>query len=79
MVKRKGDKGGNPSPVQTPEFLAKQFKAPDVPEGVELAKTPLSVKLPIAVDAAIRALPNRNEWVRRALSEAAKRDGLLPE
>lgn len=75
MPKKKGDKGGNPKPVQTPEFLAKQFgPAQDLPEGVDLAKSALCVKLPMEIDAVIRPMPNRSEWLRRVICEAAKRE-----
>ncbi|MDX2244941.1 MAG: hypothetical protein NW224_30060 [Leptolyngbyaceae cyanobacterium bins.302] len=41
------------------------------------ARKPVSVLLPKDVDAVVRALPNRTEWLRRVISEAAKREGLL--
>jgi hypothetical protein len=53
MPKKKGTPGGNPQPVQTPEFLARQFApAADLPAGVELAKAALCVKLPADIDCA---------------------------
>jgi hypothetical protein len=86
MPKKKGAPRGNPTPVQTPEFLAKKFPpAPDVPAGVALG-TPVCVALPLPVDTAVRSLPNRSEWLRRVITEAAQRDllshcsnGVLPE
>lgn len=41
------------------------------------ARTPVSVLLPKEVDRAVRSLPNRTEWLRRVITEAAERDGLL--
>jgi len=43
-----------------------------------LADNPIQVRLSKSVDAAIRALPNRSEWLRRVISEAAQRE-LMPE
>lgn len=75
MPKRKGTPGGNPQPVQTPEFLAQQFRpAADVPADVELAKAAISVKLPVDVDAVVRPMANRSEWLRRVIVEAAQRE-----
>ncbi|ACK74060.1 hypothetical protein PCC7424_5490 (plasmid) [Gloeothece citriformis PCC 7424] len=39
-----------------------------------LADKPLTIRLPVDIDEAIRALPNRSEWMRRVLVEAAKRE-----
>lgn len=78
MPKPKGTPGGNLDPVQTAEFLAAKFApAPDVPEGVKLAKKSFQVKLPEDLDAALRDYPDRNAWARRVLWDAAKRDGLI--
>ena len=75
MPKKKGTPGGNPQPVQTPEFLAKQFApAADLPAGVELAKAALCVKLPADIDSLVRPLENRSEWLRRVIVEAAQRE-----
>jgi hypothetical protein len=41
------------------------------------ARKPVSVLLPKDVDSAVRALPNRTEWLRRVITEAAEREGLL--
>ncbi len=38
------------------------------------ATKPLCVGMPPEIDALIRALPNRSEWMRRVLTEAAKRE-----
>ncbi|MCY7394233.1 MAG: hypothetical protein LH647_22875 [Leptolyngbyaceae cyanobacterium CAN_BIN12] len=41
------------------------------------ARKPVSVLLPKDIDAVVRTLPNRTEWLRRVISEAVKREGLL--
>lgn len=75
MPKPKGTPGGNNNPVMTPEFLAHQKPRPaDLPDGVMLADKALAVKVPMVVDAAIRALPNRSVWMRRVLTDAAQRE-----
>jgi hypothetical protein len=40
----------------------------------ELATSVTSVKLPVTIDSAIRALPNRTAWLRRVITEAAQRE-----
>ena len=75
MAKTKGAKGGNPNPVQTDVFLDKQFKRQGVLEGTLAAKS-MSVRLPIEVDKAVRSLPNRTDWIRQVVIDAAKKDGL---
>jgi hypothetical protein len=72
MAKKKGDKGGNPAPVQNEKFLAKRFQpATDLPEGSKLATKPLSVKVEADIDAWIRSLPQPSVWLRRAITDAA--------
>jgi hypothetical protein len=72
MAKRKGDRGGNPNPVQTEEFLAKRFQpATDLPEGSKLASKPLSVKVEADIDTWIRSLPQPSVWLRRVITDAA--------
>jgi hypothetical protein len=39
-----------------------------------LAPIALSAKVPQNIDAAVRALPNRSEWLRRVITEAAQRE-----
>lgn len=75
MAKTKGAKGGNPHPVQTDKFLEKQFKRQGTTEGA-LAPKSFSIRLPIELDAVVRSLPNRTEWIRRAIIAAAEKDGL---
>lgn len=52
-------KGGNPETY---------FKGPEV------ASSPISVKLTPEVDKFVRSLPNRTEWLRKAITEAYERD-----
>lgn len=73
MPKKKGDKGGNPNPVQTSDFLAKQYKSQDGFDG-KLARNPLAVVVPIEVDAAVRSLPQKAAWLRRVITEAAQHE-----
>jgi hypothetical protein len=44
-----------------------------------LATTGLTAKVPLEIDAAVRALPNRSEWLRRVITEAAQRELINPE
>lgn len=62
----------NPNPVQSEEFLSQQFK----PKGQQPLGKVRGIRLPIEVDAAIEALPekNRSEWMRRVITEAAQRE-----
>lgn len=39
-----------------------------------LADSPIQVRLETSVDAVVRPLPNRSEWLRRVITEAAKRE-----
>lgn len=39
-----------------------------------LADNPIQVRLSKSVDAAVRSLPNRSEWLRRVITEAAKKE-----
>ena len=39
---------------------------------------PVSVKLPPELDAIVRSLPNRSEFLREAIAEKAIRENLLP-
>lgn len=41
--------------------------------GVEpVASKPVAVKLPISIDEFVRSLPNKSEWLRKVIAEAAK-------
>ena len=72
----------NPSPTRTEEFISKQFKAKGaVPGNQPLAKRPTSVKLPIDVDAAIKAMSaeERTTWLRRVICDAAHKEQLVSD
>jgi hypothetical protein len=49
-----------------------QFKGKGL--GIKHNSQPVSVLLPPEIDALIRALPNRSDWMRRVLTEAAQRE-----
>lgn len=64
----------NYKPTQTEKFKAKQFKAKgEIPGDQPLAKKPISIKLPVDVDAAIKALPDeeRVTWLRKVICNGA--------
>jgi hypothetical protein len=70
----------NPNPIQSEEFLKKRFQpAKDMPKGVQLAKKPRCVKLPVDVDLAITEIPQeeRSAWIRQAVWKAAIEQGLV--
>jgi hypothetical protein len=46
---------------------------------VPMAKQPVTVRLPEDIDAIVRALPDRNQWLRSAILEKLDQDNLLPE
>lgn len=45
--------------------------------GMTHKQAPVSVKLPPELDAVVRSLPNRSEYIRQAIAEKAVRDGLI--
>ena len=45
--------------------------------GVELAKTALCVKLPADLDAIVRPMPFRSEWLRKAITNQLRADGYI--
>ena len=66
---------GNPSPVQTKEFKAKQFKPRgEIPGDYPLAKKVTGVKLPVDVHEAIASLPDKERisWLRKVICDAAR-------
>jgi hypothetical protein len=64
---------GNPNPVITPEFKARQFKRGD--DSIEpMAKKNIQLRLTESIDNAVRSLPNRSAWLRRVITEAAQRE-----
>lgn len=52
------------------------FKSKGV--GVKSKQKPVSVMLPEKLDAIVRSLPNRSEFLREAITEKAIRENLLP-
>jgi hypothetical protein len=40
----------------------------------ELASLALSARVPLEIDAVVRSLPNRSAWLRRVITEAARRE-----
>jgi hypothetical protein len=44
-----------------------------------LATIALSARVEVPIDAAVRALPNRSEWLRRVITEAAQRELINPD
>ena len=40
---------------------------------------PVSVKLPPEIDAVIRSIPNRSDWIREAIKDKMEKEGLLPK
>lgn len=52
-----------------------QFKSKGV--GVTHKHKPVSVMLPSEVDVVVRSMPNRSEYIRKAIAEKLIRDGLL--
>ena len=66
---------GNPRPVQTEKFKQGWFKPQgEVPPGEKLAAKMLAVRVTESVDTAIRALPEMSAWLRRVITEAARRE-----
>jgi hypothetical protein len=50
------------------------------PQGeIPMAKSPLCVRMPEAIDAIIRAKADRTDWLRDAVMEKLWREGDLPE
>jgi len=41
---------------------------------VELAPQMTGVRLPLDIDEYVRSLPNKTEWLRKAIADAYKRD-----
>jgi hypothetical protein len=63
----------NPNPVQTEKFKSTWFRCDEDVDG-ELSKIALSAKVPISIDAIVRSLPNKSAWLRRVITEAARRE-----
>jgi len=66
---------GNPRPVQTERFKQSRFKPQgEIPPGEKLASKILGVRVTERIYAAVSALPEQSAWLRRVISEAAKRE-----
>ena len=60
-----------PSAIQERADYLTRFQ----PKGpVPMAERPLSVRLPADVDALVRSIPNRTEWLRDAILEKVQRE-----
>lgn len=57
-----------------PDYLTRFTPKPD-----SLARDPVSVSLPKALDQYVRALPNRSAWLRAAIAAAVERELTLKE
>ena len=55
------------NPKGNPQKLVKIGNEP-------VAETAISVKLPLTMDAWVRARPNRADWLRKAIADAYERD-----
>ncbi|MGB7414678.1 MAG: hypothetical protein WA902_10755 [Thermosynechococcaceae cyanobacterium] len=64
---------GNPNPVITPEFKAKQFKREDG-NAEPLSDKLTCVRLTQNVEVALKQLPNKSVWLRKVITEAAQRE-----
>jgi hypothetical protein len=58
-----------------PDILTRFQQQGDVP----MAKQPITVRLPEDIDAIVRVLPNRTEWLRSAILQKLAREDLLPD
>lgn len=60
-----------PQPTEVrADFLTRFQQKGSVP----MAQRPLSVRLPVDLDAKLRSLPNRTEWLRDAILEKMQRE-----
>ncbi|PZD70634.1 hypothetical protein C1752_10484 [Acaryochloris thomasi RCC1774] len=64
-----------PNPKGNTESLKHFARGDDSKE--PLADQPVQVRLPVSLDAKVRALQNRTAWMRKVLIEAAEREGLI--
>ena len=65
-----GVKGRSGRPGGNPELQEHQFKAP---EGKEPNTEKLSVRIPKSMDEALNQLPDRNQFVRDAITSALQK------
>ncbi|WP_414754311.1 hypothetical protein [Anabaena sp. CCY 9910] len=70
----------NPNPIQSESFKEQQFKGYTEELTEPLAKKVTGVKLPQSVHDALAGLPSeeRVKYLRRVISEAVKRDLIVP-
>jgi hypothetical protein len=61
---------GNPHP--NPNNLKNIPRQDDTTD--TLAHLATATRLPLDIDAVVRSLPNRSAWLRRVITEAAKRE-----
>lgn len=54
--------------------LKPKCKFPAPQDVSKVARKSISVKLPPEIDKFVRSLPNRTEWVRRAIADAYERE-----
>jgi hypothetical protein len=59
------------NPKASKNGVSTQFKQK---HSVALAEKPIPVRLPVDIDAAVRKLSNRSEWLRQVITEAAQRE-----
>ncbi len=60
-----------PQPTEVRADFLTRFQQKGV---VPMAERPLSVRLPADLDARLRSLPNRTEWLRNAILEKMQRE-----
>jgi len=61
-----------PNPRPNPNNLKNIPRQDNTTE--KLASSNLAARLPLEIDAAVRSLPNRSAWLRRVITEAARRE-----
>lgn len=64
-------KSKKPQPTQVRADFLTRFKQKG---SVPMAQQPLCVRLPADLDAQVRSLPNRTEWLRDAILEKMQRE-----
>ncbi|AFY74279.1 hypothetical protein Syn7502_02274 [Synechococcus sp. PCC 7502] len=60
---------GNPHPKNNLQYVTRQDDTTD-----KLSPLTLGARLPLEIDALVRSLPNRSAWLRRVITEAAKKE-----
>ncbi len=77
MPKKKGDKGGNPNPPQTPEFIAGMIARTDNDPWTEVPLTKnIQIRMYDPVVAALDQMDSKERviWLRRIITEGAIRE-----